>query len=203
MGGADKSVWLYEMSRPRRRIRLEPSPQHAEQVNALIAWPNGKLVASGSDDTTIRFWSLADQNLLGTLSAEQGTTDWVAYTPDGLFDCSIGGEKQVTWLVDREVLSLEQVFDRFHVYKLTDQLREGQRPKPPEPPRNPPPRLSIAPPPLLVQDQRLAEFTIALGEPDLENVRLYQNGIPVQAETDLAPGPIRGISRRRCGSATA
>ncbi len=146
--GADKSVWLWSMDRARRRIRLEPSPQHAEQVNALIAWPDGRTIASGSDDTTIKFWSLADKALLGTLSAEQGTTDWVAYTPDGLFDSSVGGEKQVAWLDDREVLSLEQVYDDFHVFRLTDQLRQGVRPQaPPFPPRPRRPGCRSTPPP--------------------------------------------------------
>ena len=187
VGGADKSVWLYEMSHPQRRLRLEPSPQHAEQVNALIAWPNGKLFASGSDDTTIRFWNLADKSLLGTLSAEQGTTDWVAYTPDGLFDSSVGGEKQVSWLVNRELLTLEQVYDQFHVFKLTDQLRRGDRPHAPEPPREPPPRLSISASSGPALTQRRAALSIALGETKLENLRLYQNGIPVLSESELDP----------------
>src|SRR5207249_1191743 len=86
VAGADKSVWLWDLSAAPRRVRLEPLPHHAEQVNALIAWPGGQVLASGSDDTTIRFWSLEGRTLLGTLSAEQGTSDWVAYTPDGLFD---------------------------------------------------------------------------------------------------------------------
>ncbi|MEJ7637969.1 MAG: hypothetical protein WKF75_08315, partial [Singulisphaera sp.] len=115
--GADKSVWLWEMSRPRQRIRLTPSPQHNEQVNALMAWPNNRLIASGSDDTTVRLWGLAEQSLLGTLSAEGGTADWVAYTPDGLFDSSLGGERQVTWLDNREVMPLEQFYEGSHVYK--------------------------------------------------------------------------------------
>ncbi len=57
----------------------------------------------------------------------------MAYTPDGLFDCSIGGESQVTWFDDKVVLTLEQVYDRFHVFKLTDQLRQGNHPKAPAP----------------------------------------------------------------------
>jgi WD40 repeat protein len=190
--GADKSVWLWSMDRGRRRIRLEPSPQHAEQVNALIAWPDGRTIVSGSDDTTIKFWGLADQALLGTLSAEQGTTDWVAYTPDGLFDCSVGGEKQVAWLDNREILSLEQVYDDFHVFRLADQLRHGIRPKaPPPPPRAPPPRLSIDPPSRPAQQARAADLMIALGEPDLTDVRLYQNGVPVQEAADFRPTPDR------------
>ena len=192
--GADKSVWISGMDNPRRRLRLEPFPQHAEQVNALVAWPVGTIFASGSDDTTIRLWSLdqealrghAEKSLLGTLSAEQGTTDWVAFTPDGLFDSSINGEKQVTWLEGLEVVTLEQVYDTSHVFKLTDRLRRGERPRPPEPPRRPPPRLSIDPPAQPILDRPEIELTIWLSEPKLANLRLYQNGVPVRSGPDLS-----------------
>jgi WD40 repeat protein len=183
--GADKTVWLWELKPAPRRVRLEPMPHHAEQINALIAWPGGKVIATGSDDTTIRFWSLDAHALLGTLSAEQGTTDWVAYTPDGLFDSSIGGERQVTWRDDRGFLALEQIYDQFHVYKLTDQLRRGVRPQAPERPRRTPPRLSIDLPPAPVQVDPRATLTISLGEPNLSNLRLYQNGVPVQSDEDF------------------
>jgi hypothetical protein len=137
----------------------------------------------------VRLWGLGDRKLLGTLSAEQGTNDWVAYTPEGLFDSSVGGEKQVTWLDNNEVLPLEQFYDGFHVFKLTNQLRQGVHPKAPELPRQPPPRLSIDLPPRPVEAQRVARLTIALGEPNLTNLRLYQNGVAVLAEADFQPKP--------------
>jgi WD40 repeat protein len=187
--GADKSVWLWQTSRPRQRIRLEPVPQHTEQVNALVGWPTSTLIASGSDDTTIKLWSLDERKLLGTLSAEQGTTDWVAYTPEGLFDSSVGGEGQVTWLDHREILSFDQVAERFRVFKLTDSLRQGIRPKAPDFPRDPPPRLSIDAPARPAQKERVVPLTISLSEPGLANLRLYQNGVPVQTEVDLGVKP--------------
>jgi len=58
----------------------------------------------------------------------------VAYTPDGLFDCSIGGEAQVTWFDNKSILTLDQVYDDFHVFKLTDQLRKGDPSEGPGPP---------------------------------------------------------------------
>jgi len=186
---ADKSVWLWDLAGRPRRVRLQPLPNHDEQISALLAWPGSRLVATGSDDTTIRFWSLEKSALLGTLSAEQGTTDWVAYTPDGLFDSSIGGERQVTWHDDKGALTLEQVRDQFHVYKLTDQLRRGEPPLAPERPVRTPPRLAIDAPPDPVQADRLARLSISLSEPGLADLRLYQNGVPVQSDPDFHREP--------------
>jgi WD40 repeat protein/uncharacterized caspase-like protein len=193
--GADKSVWVWQTDRPRQRVRLEPNPQHTEQVNVLIGWPNNKLFASGSDDTTIKLWSLEERRLLGTLSAEQGTPDWVAYTPEGLFDSSNGSESQVTWLVNREILTFDQVYERFHIYKLNDSLRKGIRPKAKELPREPLPRITIDEPARPVEQERIVPLTISLGEPDLINVRLYQNGVPVMAVEDLTADAERGTRR--------
>ncbi len=186
---ADKSIWLWDLAGRPRRVRLQPLPHHDEQISALIAWPGSRLIASGSDDTTIRFWSLEKSTLLGTISAEQGTPDWVAYTPDGLFDSSIGGERQVTWHDEEGTLSLEQVRDQFHVYKLTEQLRRGEPPLAPERPVRTPPRLAIDAPPDPVQADRLARLSILLSEPGLANLRLYQNGVPVQSDPDFHREP--------------
>jgi hypothetical protein len=185
--GADKTIWLWDLVPTPRRIRLEPTPNHTEQINALIPWAGGKILASGSDDTTIRFWDLERRALLGTISAEQDSTDWVAYTPDGLFDSSVGGERQVTWRDDRGILSLEQIYDQFHVYKLTDLFRRGIPPAAPERSRRTPPRLAIDPPPAAAQVDRVASLTISLSEPGLANLRLYQNGVPIQDEADFRP----------------
>ena len=74
---------------------------------------------------------------------------------------------------------------------LADQLRRGIRPKAPPPPQAVPPRLSIDTPDRPVQEGRLAELTIAMEEPGLTNVRLYQDGLPVQAGADFSPTPDR------------
>ncbi len=190
-GGLDKNVRLWALSPRIEPVRLTPSPHHTEIVNALIAWPNQAMIASGSDDTTIRLWELDDARLLGTLSAEGSSPDWVAFTPEGLFDGSIGAEAQVTWLDADQVLPLDQFAARARVFQLTDQLRRGVRPEAPEPPSEPPPRVAIDPPPSAIAESRDATLTITLGEAGLSDVRLYQNGVPVGLGADLGLTPER------------
>jgi WD40 repeat protein/uncharacterized caspase-like protein len=193
--GADKSVWLFEAGPPHRRFRLDPSPQHAEQVNTLVAWPDSRLFASGSDDTTIRLWDVSARALLGTLSADQDSTDWVAYTPDALFDASAGGESLVVWRDGGELLSLDQVNASHYVFGLTDDLRQARRPAAPAAAPPAPPRLAIDPP-RVVAGRPLAELTVATGEGALTDLRLYHNGVPVQSAEDLAVVPHRRFTAR-------
>ena len=219
-GGGDKEIHLWDLTREGNAsdpaaiptitagpLRLQASPHHSEQVNALCTWPAaGKdegpvppILASGSDDTTVRLWRLSDRSLLGTLAADltaAGTgpsapsrATWVVYTPDGLFDSAVDGERQVTWLRRGEVLPLEQYYDTAHVFALADRLRRGDRPAAPGFPADPAPRVAIDRPVAAVADKAETSLTIHVGPPGAENLRLYHNGVPILGEGELLPAP--------------
>ncbi len=60
------------------------------------------MIVSGGDDTAVRFWDLKDHALIGTLVAEGRDAtrlEWLAFTPEGLFDGSLLGEAMVKWRV--------------------------------------------------------------------------------------------------------
>ncbi|MEO6808587.1 MAG: caspase family protein [Isosphaeraceae bacterium] len=183
--GRDKTLSTWKTNEERPRVeRL--NPPHHEQVNTLTVWPDGQRFASGGDDAEVRIWSLTDGQPLGTLVALPDSSDWVAYTPDGQFDSSPGAERRITWLKDREVLPLDQFRDRLRVFRLTDELRQGRRPLAVSAFRvaTPPPNLAIDRPPSVTIDRDLT-LSIALDAPDVANLRLYQNDLPVQAGQDL------------------
>lgn len=223
-GGGDKELHLWEVTRngdqahPNALPTVSTAPvrwsrgvQHAEQVNALLAWSNADpkdtstpgdlIVASGSDDTTIRLWKLGDRSLLGTLSAgleeapnrpgprAQPRASWIVYTPDGRFDCAVDAERQVTWRRHDEVLPLEQYYETAHLFGLSDRLRLGDRPDPLSYPSVPPARLAIDRPAQSETAIQEAELTIHVGNAGVENLRLYQNGVPIAGESDLKLTP--------------
>ena len=61
---------------------------HTKSVNSVVVSPDGKLVVSGSDDETLRFWDAKDGKLIRTIKLPDptGRGGWVsalAFSPDG------------------------------------------------------------------------------------------------------------------------
>ena len=56
---------------------------HSGAVTALAFAPDGKTVASGSPDTTIRLWDVAGRRALRTLEGHDAGVQGLAFAPDG------------------------------------------------------------------------------------------------------------------------
>lgn len=56
---------------------------HSSWVKALAISPNGKILASGSNDKTIRLWNLKDGNRIRTIEGHTGGINAIAFRPDG------------------------------------------------------------------------------------------------------------------------
>ena len=208
--GQDKALNLWSLVdvKAPARIAFEADQQHTEQVKALAAWPNATMIATGGDDTLVKLWTLnldpktRRGTLLGTLVAvpadpeEAGkdkgrlvqvskATDWVAFTPDGVYDSSLQGDRMVSFVQENQVRPLEQYAEQFHKFQLTDDLRLGARPLAPS--YTPPPALALDAPPALDVAVRDAEIKLSVADAgvNLDELRLYQNGVPVQSGGDL------------------
>ncbi len=158
----------------------------------IIEPPPPPVLISGSDDTTVKFWDLDKGTLLGTFRAATTAADparpakptavrdldWVLYTPDGHFDASQAGRELVRFRQDDQAHQMEQ-FDstKLYTFELSELLRSGRIAEPAR--LDPPSPVAIDPPLRADPTQPEAQLTMSFGAPDLKDIRLYHNGIPI------------------------
>ena len=65
--------------------------------------PNGEIIASSSNDKTIKLWSLSGQNEIATLEGHQGGVTSIAFSPDGRLIASASNDKTIKiWSVENQ-----------------------------------------------------------------------------------------------------
>lgn len=74
---------------------LPAAPRH------LIYSGNGRLVVAGLADGSLRWFSARDGHPILTWFAHPDRRRWVAWTPSGYYDASIGGEDLLGWSIPR------------------------------------------------------------------------------------------------------
>ena len=180
---------------------------HAGDISTLAFSPNGKIVASGGSDETIRLWDLETGEELASLVAFN-KRDWLVITPDGLFDGPPGSWSKVLWRFSPnpyDVSPIEAYFYEFYRPGLLSDILSGERPRASQDLKSKdrrPPTVSIAlrgtqdeavgpitSRSIRVQvrvKQSLADSSKGLSAGGVRDVRLFRNGSLVK----LWPGDI-------------
>ena len=128
-GGLDSIVRVWETATGREVAKLAG---HALSINALDFSPDGKTLVSGSEDGSARLWDLATGELLLTMVSVNRGSDWLAVTPDGLFDGTPGAWNQILWRFSSNVFDVTPVevfFNEFYSPGLVSMIHSGQRPR--------------------------------------------------------------------------
>ena len=69
--------------------------EHEGSVHSVAFSPDGKFLASGGDDHTVRIWSVETGECLKVLKEQESSVHSVAFSPDGKFLASGGRDKIV------------------------------------------------------------------------------------------------------------
>ena len=112
--------------------KLQTYRGHTGGILSVTFRANGRLLVTGSQDGTVRLWEAATGNELARLIHLDGGRDWLAVTPDGLFDGSAGGRENVMFRFGGglNVVSVDRFFQDFYYPGLLTAIINGERPKP-------------------------------------------------------------------------
>lgn len=96
-GGSDGTMLAYE--RDSDRLVGEFLDGHTGQLTSMAQSRDGRLLATGALDQTIRLWNPATRQLVASLFASEA--GWIMWTPQGYFNSSPNGDANVGWHVNQ------------------------------------------------------------------------------------------------------
>jgi WD40 repeat protein len=113
---------------------------HPERAVSLTFSPDGRLLVALGENNDKYIWETASGEKLATLVNLSGAfnsrgADWLVVTPDGLFDGSPSGWKQMLWQFGGntfDVTPAETFFNEFYYPGLFAELMAGKKPRAPK-----------------------------------------------------------------------
>ena len=77
-----------------------------------------------TQDEDLKIWDMATGKLRARIILIENSADWIVATPDGRFDGSPGGLKQMHYVQGRESIPLEQLYEGFYTPNLLAEVMD-------------------------------------------------------------------------------
>jgi WD40 repeat protein len=107
-GGNGLKLWDVSSGREMRTFA-----GHSGHADTAVLFPNGRYVVSGSVDTAYKLLDVATgRDIAMMVSSSNG--EWIIITPDGYFDSSPGGAKQLKIPIGNSTYGIDQFTARFY-----------------------------------------------------------------------------------------
>jgi len=174
---------------------------HTPLVGSLTFSPDGRHILSNSFDGTVRLWDVSTGKEIAHF-IDFNDNEWVVITPDGYYNASPNGDKNLNVRVGNNVYGIDQYRNLFYKPQIVEARLQGR----PDPVRITttiqdaasfvPPDVVIMRPEkgatLLSNQVELAVTVIDQRQP-IKTIKVQVNGRPVAGET--MHGSISGINR--------
>jgi len=121
-------------SRPRiGSQRLQHFRGHTADVHLAAFLPDERYVITASSDMTFRYWDVATGDELARMYRSHKNSDWLAITPEGLFDGTEAYRRLVAFRLGEGpgAETVPSLVRRFHYPDLMEALLRPQRPRVP------------------------------------------------------------------------
>jgi WD40 repeat protein len=94
--GTNNNIQLWDVAtRPINTKPIKILQGHRDFINSISFSPNGKLLASGSNDKTIKIWDVANAKEIKTLTGHSDGVQWVNFSRDGKLLASTSNDQSI------------------------------------------------------------------------------------------------------------
>ena len=184
-GSMDKTLRLWNVAMGKE---IRSFAGHTGRVSSVAFSPDGRFALSGSGDSTTRIW---DINTDGEIAQLIGFTDgeWIAITPEGYYNSSLNGHKNLNIRMGMKVYGIDQFYDVFYRPDIVMAKLKGEDIKPlitltiDDTIKNPPPEVDFTSVP---SDSTIPTVKVCYQAKNsgggIGEVRLFHNGKLIQSD---------------------